>query len=200
MYCGSYVYFLLIERAKKKVSQEDTLFLFVKYRPRDLEQLALWKGLLRPFSEAELKQLTRGATSNTYWKISNISKAFHFLNIMGVHQRQRPVPKGHATRPKIIVLLGYFSVRKKRTRLLATIFRYTSTAPLCDFCHSFLFLSILHFSIAAATPPRYSSPFLQSFCRSFLEGHTSRFLVRAWYFCILEQKSGVFVIIGKEIS
>ena len=105
---------------------------------------------------------------------------------MGVHQRQRPVPKGHATRPKIIVLLGYFSVRKKRTRLLATIFRYTSTAPLCDFCHSFLFLSILHFSIAAATPPRYSSPFLQSFCRSFLEGHTSRFLVRAWYFCILE--------------
>ena len=58
---------------------------------------------------------------------------------MGVHQRQRPVPKGHATRPKIIVLLGYFSVRKKRTRLLATIFRYTSTAPLCDFCHSFLF-------------------------------------------------------------
>ena len=151
MYCGSYVYFLLIERAKKKVSQEDTLFLFVKYRPRDLEQLALWKGLLRPFSEAELKQLTRGATSNTYWKISNISKAFHFLNIMGVHQRQRPVPKGHATRKIIVGQLLHAEERKTKDLQLFQSWHCQRS------CHSFLFYQSCTYLLI----------FCNFFCRSF---------------------------------
>ena len=63
---------------------------------------------------------------------------------MGVHQRQRPVPKGHATRPKIIVLLGYFSVRKKGLDCLQ-LFSDTLLLPPCatSAIHSFFYQSCI---------------------------------------------------------
>ena len=82
---------------------------------------------------------------------------------MGVHQRQRPVPKGHATR-KIIVGQLLHAPRAKETKKLRTCNYSNPGTANAAAIHSFFFFNLaLLFSFFAIF-----------FVAVFLEGHTSR--------------------------
>ena len=97
---------------------------------------------------------------------------------MGVHQRQRPVPKGHATRPKIIVLLGYFSVRKKKD---STACNYFPIHFYCPLVRLLPFIPFFYQSCISPLPPLLLLATLLLFCNLFVAVFLKVTLLGFWW-------------------